>query len=485
MSLILQVTNSPNIDTMCGAIVYAIHKNINCIYCTTSKISDVVKMIIRDYAEPLSILVTDDAPNIDNDSDIVLLGASTKDVHKYLKLASDSNYRFITNATYRVDPPNIAGPTSSICELLQSTFDVLNKPSGTDEYRVIVDLLYLGLAAANDRFLAIQNKETMALKTLLEQMGAKYEMAVRYLLNIISRKEMANLLPALSEYAIAGRDENVGIVSLPSGKHREQYEYITSLLQDVGNLTIAVVLVESELAIPMVYIRSVDSFFNSQEILDTINDKKTPNRLKSPLTVSSVLYIPEGVEDTVAYVKSKIDTLYNSCKLINGVEADIPNKLINLYHRNTVVYVLDLLQFVSDTESVIVCDNLNDATFTANHEFYEILPNGSLLPLTRDVYEAKYISTESEAVTDDIVDLDIDLITQANTVNITKAILRYVRRYNVVGLQPVKAFIPFESARIYSPLTGLVKTRGMLDLIVADTLTVVDTATALQVFEIK
>lgn len=485
MSLILQVTNSPNIDTMCGAIIYAIHKKINCIYCTTSKISDVVKMIIRDYAEPLSILVSDDVPIIDGDSDIVLLGASTSDVHKYLKLASDSNYRFITNTTYKVDPPNIAGPTTSICELLQNTFDVLNATPGTDEYRVIVDLLYLGLAAANDRFLSVQNKETMQLKGVLEGMGAKYEMAVRYLLNMISRKEMANLLPALSEYAIAGRDENVGIVSLPSGKHKEQYEYITSLLQDVGNLTIAVVLVESPLAIPMVFIRSVDSFFNSQEILNAVNDKKVVSSNKSPLTVSSILYLPEDVEDAVAYVKSKVDGLYNSCKLINGVDADIPNKLINLYHKNTIVYVLDLLQFVSDKDSVVIRDNINDATYTASHEFYEILPNGSLLPLTREVYENKYISTEADKVTDDVIDLDIDLITASDTVNITKAILRYVRRYSVVGLQPIKAFIPFEAARIYSPLTGLVKTRGMFDLIITDTLTVVDTATALQVFEIK
>ena len=442
------------------------------IHCTDTNIAKSVQAVIEDFARPLDISVTTKAISSDVDA-VVLLGATTEEISKYVQIAPTEKYRYIKNLACGVNamtiPPNIGIESPSLTEVIYRTYITSYDVPPTLK-SMVRDITYLGIADATDRYQDNITPQITQLKAELEMAGADIKTCVKYLKYTISMKEMRELLPLLTQYTVCGPQNNIALVLLPNG-NTDTIKYATSMLTQLDSITIAVGIVKHTDTLYSATIKSVDSHYSADEVAAILTGNRQPatKRLQSTCALSIHGY---DTSDVLSYISSIINKEMCDTYLSKG---EMPPGTIPVFLQRVqgVSRIIDISQLTDYDGANYTITQPDGTILECNEQYLEILPNGSLLPLTEEQFINDFMpmSVASICASDRVTYTDSYKTTLSfnnGMVFIDRNTVQLFRLYLVTQDTLLRGYIAPCPIRMYSPITSTLRHINQNDVVITD-----------------
>ena len=438
--MLIQVSNKPTIDVLCGAIAYATCRGLKTIYCDNVMLSKPVKELIKDYSLPLGVKVINNEQDLPvNELDkIALLGLDIHDWEEYTAVRQAGGYFFIDNKRGKsmATPPSLRLETQSFCSLVYESYYKRVASSLTDPVRrKILDLLYLGLSQATDRFQSQLDQLSIRHKRELEDAKVNTQMTARYLRYTLSPNEMMKILKDTSETAICGPNDEVAIVAT-SSNNESAMRLAMDLLESLDTITIVVVCSASD-SIPGTYnvlVKSLDKFYSADSIINLLSDKEDVVR-RNVFTISSkFVFTPQcqTVDSFVEYIKGKVDNLYSTTELL---EDSLPNSTFRLAQRLPyTTRILDIMQLANIPDPDVKVITKTGIEIESVSRYWEMMSDGVLYPISKETLEQLYVKDTQEVFSicdETCLDASYSLVVQISGLNtyLDREMIRQLRTY--------------------------------------------------------
>lgn len=451
--MIIQTKNKPTIDDIAGAVVYSVCRRKQYIYCDNASFSRPLEEIIKDYSLPLGVKVVNNLNDIPRDEfdAVALIGLDIADWDAYTAIRNAGTYFFLHHGKGNsiANPPSLRIETQSVCSL---TYEIAYKKVEANlndkSKRLLVDLLYLGICQATDRFQLSLTERTLKHKKELEALGANVQVSSRYLRYTLSQRDMLQILRDTSETAICGANDNIAIVSVTSSEDSAM-RVAVDLLEALD--TIDTIVVCSKLSdydgTYSVLVKSMNKFFTADNIIEHISSTPITAKANVYSMASKCLYMPSlsDVSEFVNYIKSLLDTLSSNCQLLDNT---LPNTVMRIGKRkNYSVRILDIMQLSNLPMPRVTVAYDNGSEITTGSRYWEMRPDGNLYPITEEQLNTIYKKSVAGAFgIGDIVCLQTSYtkVIKLNGLNtyVDSELINQIRVYdtNHVSLPDVKVY---------------------------------------------